>query len=172
MGKNLDITQEKSLQARESICGIFKAKRFNQWAASEEILDDHLIKLVHEIEAGLVDANLGSGLYKKRVAAKGRGKHGGYRALIAFRFAHRIIFLYGFAKNDLENIGLKEREVFRKLSEYYLHIDDGKLEILIKNGELIEIKLPRRLDYEYEQEEQEQKNELIGSRSRNGAGVI
>lgn len=111
---------------------IFKAKRFNQWAASEQIPDDHLIKLVHEIEAGLVDVNLGSGLYKKRVAAKGRGKRGGYRTLLAFRFAHRIIFLYG--------------------------------------SELIEIKLPRRLDYE--QEEQEQKNELIGSRSRNGAGIV
>ena len=32
----------------------------------------HLIKIVHEIEMGLVDANLGSGLYKKRLAAKGR----------------------------------------------------------------------------------------------------
>lgn len=96
---------------------IFKAKRFNQWAASEEVPDDHLIKVVCEIEAGLVDANLGSGLYKKRVAAKGRGKRGGYRTLLAFRFAHRIIFLYGFAKNNLENIGLKEKEVFRKLAE-------------------------------------------------------
>jgi hypothetical protein len=151
---------------------IFKAKRFNQWVASEEMPDDHLMKMVREIEAGLVDANLDGGLYKKRVAAKGRGKRSGYRTLLAFRFAHRIIFLYGFAKNELENIGLKEREVFRKLAEYYLHIDDGRLEALIKNGELIEIKLLRSLDYEHEQEGQEQKNELIGSRPRNGAGVV
>lgn len=144
---------------------IFKAKRFNQWADSEGISDDHLSKMVHEIEAGLVDANLGGGLYKKRIAANGRGKRGGYRTLLAFRFAYRIIFLNGFAKNERENIELKEREVFRKLAEYYLHIDDGRLEILIKNGELIEIKLLRRLDYEYKQEEQKQKNELIGSGS-------
>ncbi len=96
---------------------IFKAKRFNQWAASEEIADDHLTQVVQEIESGLVDANLGGGLYKKRVAAKGRGKRGGYRTLLAFRFAHRVIFLYGFAKNEQENIGLKEKEVFRKLAE-------------------------------------------------------
>lgn len=151
---------------------VFKAKRFNQWAVLEEIVDYYLIKIVHEVEKGLVDASLGSGLYKKRIAAKSRGKRGGYRTLLAFRFGYRVIFLYGFAKNELENIGLKEKEVFRKLAEYYLHIDDGKLETLMKNGELIEIKLPRRLDYEHEQEEQDQKNELIGSRSRNGAGIV
>ncbi len=125
--------------------------------------------MAHEVEAGLVDANLGRGLYKKRLAAKGRGKRGGYRTLLAFRAAYRIIFLYGFAKNEREDIGLKEREVFKKLAEYYLHIDDGKLKILVKNGELVEIKLSRRLDYE---REEEQENELIGSGPRNGSGVI
>ncbi len=71
---------------------IFKAKRFNQWVTSEEIADNYLIQVVHEIESGLIDANLGGGLYKKRIAAKGRGKRSGYRTLLAFRFAHRIIF--------------------------------------------------------------------------------
>lgn len=77
---------------------IFKAKRFNQWATSEQIADDQLTQVVDEIQAGLIDANLGGGLYKKRVAAKGRGKRAGYRTLLAFRFAYRVIFLYGFAK--------------------------------------------------------------------------
>lgn len=149
---------------------IFKAKRFNHWAISEEIADEHLIKMAQEVDSGLIDANLGGGLYKKRLAAKDRGKRGGYRALLAFRSAYRIIFLYGFAKNEREDIGLKEREIFKKLAEYYLHIDDGKLKILVKNGELIEIKLPRRMDYECEEKERE--NEFIGSGSRNGAGVV
>jgi hypothetical protein len=148
---------------------IFKAKRFNQWATSEEIADEYLIKMAQEVEAGLVDANLGSGLYKKRLAAKDRGKRGGYRTLLAFHSAYRIIFLYGFSKNEREDIGLKEREVFKKLAEYYLHIDDGKLKILVKNGELVEIKLSRRLDYE---RGEEQENELIGSGPRNGAGIV
>ncbi len=150
---------------------IFKAKRFNNWASSKKITDDILMQISCEVAAGLVDANLGGGLYKKRLAPKGRGKRGAYRTLLAFHFAHRIIFLYGFAKSERENIEPKEREVLRKLAIYYLHTDDKKLETLVKNGELVEIKLSRRLDHEYEQEE-EQEDGVIASRPRNGAGVI
>jgi hypothetical protein len=64
---------------------IFKHKYFWQWAKNEKISDHKLIKAINEIEAGLYEANLGSGLYKKRIAMAGKGKSGGYRTLIALK---------------------------------------------------------------------------------------
>ncbi len=152
---------------------IFKAKRFNEWAHSENITDNILIQISHEVAAGLVEANLGSNLYKKRLALNGRGKRGGYRTLLAFRRGSRIVFLYGFSKNEKQNITEREQEVFTKLANQYLRIEDKNLEPLIKKGELIEINI-RRVEYEQEKESEqiEEENELAGSRTRNGAGII
>jgi hypothetical protein len=38
----------------------------------------------------LVDADLGGGLIKQRVARKGKGKSGGYRMLVAYRVADTV----------------------------------------------------------------------------------
>jgi len=53
----------------------------------------------------LIDAELGGGLIKQRVARSGGGRLGGYRTVIAFRAAQRAVFLYGFAKSERDNIG-------------------------------------------------------------------
>lgn len=55
---------------------ILKLKSFHKWAKSEGISDASLKRAVEEIAKGLVDADLGSGLYKKRVARQGEGKRG------------------------------------------------------------------------------------------------
>lgn len=93
------------------------------------------------MEQGLYEVNLGAGLYKKRIARKGRGKRGGYRTLIAFQHDHKAIFMYGFAKNEQENVGSKEAEVYKKLAKYYLDITEIQLNLLIKNGEFFEVVL-------------------------------
>ena len=64
---------------------IFKTRLFHRWAADEKLSDETLKQAVDEISNGLVDANLGGSVYKKRVAIQGRGKSGGVRTLIAFR---------------------------------------------------------------------------------------
>lgn len=119
---------------------IFKYRIFRQWAKKEEISDSALKKAIDDIECGLFDANLGSGLYKQRIARKGQGKRGGYRTILAFKERDRSVFMYGYAKNDRANISDKEEEVYKKLAAYYLEITDNKLDILIKNGELFEVK--------------------------------
>lgn len=119
---------------------IFKYRIFRQWTKKEGISDSALKKAIDEIEHGLFDANLGNGLYKQRVARKGQGKRGGYRTILAFKEKDRSIFMYSYAKNDRANISDKEEEVYKKLAGYYLEITDNKLEILIKNGELFEVK--------------------------------
>ena len=53
---------------------IFKTRIFNKYARKQNITDDELCQAAAEIENGLVDANYGGNLFKKRVARKGEGK--------------------------------------------------------------------------------------------------
>ena len=118
---------------------IFKYRTFRQWAKSEKLKDSLLINALKEIEKGLFDTSLGGGLFKKRVAKNGSGKRGGYRTIVAFKQDHRAVFMYGFAKNERDNITDKEELTYKKLAKYYLELTGEKLETLINNGELFEV---------------------------------
>src|SRR5579872_3220332 len=118
---------------------IYKYRNFHLWAKSENLTDEMLTQAVDEMKNGLFDVNLGGGLYKKRVAMQGKGKSGGFRTLIAFKHEKAAFFIYGFAKNVRENITEKEKEVYKKLSKYYLNTTDVQMSILVKNGELVEV---------------------------------
>ena len=52
---------------------IFKNKAFNKWAEKENVSDDALREALKEIERGLVDADLGGHVFKKRVPVAGKG---------------------------------------------------------------------------------------------------
>jgi hypothetical protein len=118
---------------------IFKYRTFQQWAKSEKLADSSLKHAIKEIEQGLFDANLGGGLYKKRVAKKDQGKRSGYRTIIAFKQNDRAIFIYGFAKNERDNINHKEEISYKKLAKYFLELTDANLNMLIKNSVLTEV---------------------------------
>lgn len=118
---------------------ILKYKRFDKWARQECITDDLLKKAVSEIKLGLCDANMGGGLYKKRIARKGQGKSKGYRTLIAYQEENKVVFLHGFAKNEKDNISRKEKEVLKQLTTYYLRSNNTEIEKLINIDELIEV---------------------------------
>lgn len=120
---------------------IFKHRIFHRWARSEDLEDDLLKKAVDEMEQGLYEANLGSGLYKKRVAKKGRGKSGGYRILIAFKDGEKAFFIYGFAKNVLGNINDTEKKIYRNLSKDFLGMNDIEIKRMLDNKKLYEVKL-------------------------------
>ena len=47
--------------------------------------------------------------------------------------------MYGFAKNERDNITSKEEMVYKKLAAYYLGTTELKLNSLIKSGELVEV---------------------------------
>ena len=105
------------------------------WKANNE----YLKKVVDEIESGLHDGDLGSGLYKKRVPIPGKGKRGGYCTLLAFKKGERAFFLYGFAKNVRVNISAKEQDVYKDLAKALLGLDEKMLEGMIKIGSLLEV---------------------------------
>lgn len=117
---------------------IYKQIDFAEWIDDEGITDEMLRKSIKEVEQGLIDANLGAGLYKKRIARQGQGKSGGYRTLIAFRKEDRAVFIYGFAKNEQDNISSTEKNVLKDVAHYYLNMSSDSLTKLI-GKELIEV---------------------------------
>ena len=62
---------------------IYKNRTFDRWARKEGLNNLSLCNAVNEMAAGLYDADLGGGLFKKRIAKPGKGKSGGFRTLVA-----------------------------------------------------------------------------------------
>jgi len=118
----------------------FKTRVFARWARKEGVTDRALRVAVAEMESGLVDARLGSGLFKKRVALPGGGKRGGARTIVAGNFRDRWIFLYGFAKNERENIDQKEERDLKRIAGAMLELDRTALRQMLESGNLLEVK--------------------------------
>ncbi len=119
---------------------VFKTKPFARFAGHEGIDDDELCDAVKQAEKGLIDADLGGGVIKQRLAREGQGKSGGFRSIILFRQAEKAFFVYGFAKNDRANIKRDELKAFRKLAGLMLGYDDQALAAAMKNATITEIK--------------------------------
>lgn len=120
---------------------IFKTKWFARFARKERIGDDALREAIAHAEQGLVGAKLGGDLIKQRVARQGEGKSGGYRTMIAFGARKRAVFLYGFAKNERENIEKDELATLKDLAEAWISADAAKIERAIEDGELQEVNM-------------------------------
>jgi hypothetical protein len=86
-----------------------------------------------------VDADLGGGLIKQRVARPGEGRSGGYRTLIACRFGDFAVFLFGFAKSERDNILDDELQELRAIARQWL-ADRWKIEKDVAASVLIEVK--------------------------------
>lgn len=118
---------------------IFKTKPFARFAGKQGIDEAALVEAVRRAEQGIVDADLGGGVIKQRIARRGQGKSGGFRSIVLFRSAHRAIFVYGFAKSARSNIRDDELAAFRKLAHEMLALDDAALRAAIGNGTIMEV---------------------------------
>jgi hypothetical protein len=120
---------------------VFKNRWFNRWARGEGIADDALLNAAKEIMEGRVEADLGGYLFKKRIARRSRGKRGGYRTIVGYKgpSSGRIIFLYGFAKNERANISTKEEAVLSLAAKAFFSANDQQLEKLIVEGTVWEV---------------------------------
>jgi hypothetical protein len=117
----------------------FKTRWFTRFARREGISDEALREAIERAERGLVDADLGGGLIKQRVARPGAGRSGGYRTIIAFRTNDRAIFISGFPKNEQENIGPDELKTLREISLDLLGAMQDSLDEAAAAGRLTEI---------------------------------
>jgi hypothetical protein len=119
---------------------IFKTKTLARFTKRERIADESLCKAIEDAERGLVEADLGGGLIKQRVARRGQGKSGGYRMLIGFRSKLRAVFLFGFAKSELDNIDDDQLATLRETAALWIAADAQKIERALKDGLLIEVR--------------------------------
>jgi hypothetical protein len=106
---------------------VFKTKWFMRFARRTGVSDDSLCEAVRRAEQGLVDADLGGGIIKQRIARPGQGRSGGYRALIAYRSNARAVFFYGFAKNERENVDEDELRTARDIAGAWLAAGTSQL---------------------------------------------
>jgi hypothetical protein len=118
---------------------VFKTKAFARFARKEDLKDKALADVIANIERGLVDADLGGGLVKQRVARVGGGKRGGFRTLIAYRAGERAVFLFGFAKNDRANISPEDERDLKDYGAMLLSLKDKDIELMTENAELREV---------------------------------
>jgi hypothetical protein len=118
---------------------LFKLKAFARFQRREGIADKVLSNAIGGMEKGIIDADLGGGLIKQRVARPGQGKRGGFRTIIAYRRGNRAIFLFGFAKSERENLNHGELAQWQRIGRAYLGLDDKGLEAAVAADELMEV---------------------------------
>lgn len=120
---------------------IFKLKKFDKFARDEHITDESLAEAITRAESGLIDADLGGGLIKQRVARQGRGRSGGYRMIVGYRVGNRAVFLYGFPKNERDNIADDELKSWQDIGASWLNASDEDIGSNLETGKIVEVKL-------------------------------
>ena len=118
---------------------IYKTRWFHKWASKEGLTDRALRAAIAEMALGLVDADLGGRLFKKRIGLTGRGKRGGARTLVAVHWERRAFFLYGFAKKERADISARELQALKLLAAELLGYDNKHMATVLKAGELIQV---------------------------------
>jgi hypothetical protein len=119
---------------------VFKNGWFQKFARKEKISDAMLCEAVARAERGQIDADLGSGLIKQRLARSGAGKSGGFRTLVFFRTQQRAVFAFGFAKSDMANLDDADEAYLKKAAKLVLGFTNEQMDAEIAAGRMLEVK--------------------------------
>lgn len=131
-----------NVRPAQSTLSVYKTKPFDRFARKARLSDSDLWKAAELANQGLIDADLGGGVIKQRIARAGEGKSGGSRTIIAFRKNDRAIYVFGFEKKDQANIDRSDLEVFRELAQLLLNYSHAELEKHLTIGALFNIHEP------------------------------
>lgn len=118
---------------------IFKNKFIAKFAEKQGIDDTDLREAVNRAENGLIDADLGGGVIKQRIARQGQGKSGGYRSIILFKQSDKAFIVYALAKSNRANITREELVIFKQAADVYLNYSDEELAALQQQNTIQEI---------------------------------
>ncbi|HRF88502.1 MAG TPA: type II toxin-antitoxin system RelE/ParE family toxin [Pseudomonadales bacterium] len=118
---------------------IFRTKTFTRWMRKVGLTDKSLHKAVTEMIHGLIDADLGGHIVKKRIALPSQGKRGGTRTIVATKLSDRWFFLYGFSKNERSSIDKDELQALQETAKVLLAFDDQQLATALSAGEIEEV---------------------------------
>lgn len=127
---------------------VYLTKGFARFARKAGLADEALIEAASAVAACQADADLGSGVFKQRVARAGGGKSGGYRTIILFNVGGHSFFAHGFAKNEKANISAKELKALKQLAALYLGYSADEIAVAVNGGALIEVLEDDREDEE------------------------
>ncbi len=119
---------------------VFKTKWFVRFARKQGIEDAALCEAIARVGRGLIDADLGGGVIKQRIARPGAGKSGGFRSIVLFRSGHGAFFVYGFPKSARDNIRTDEMKGFRELAGQMLGYDAAALAKALKVDAISEVR--------------------------------
>ena len=118
---------------------VFVTKRFGRFQRKEKISDVVLNEAIARAERGQIDATLGRHLIKQRIGRTGQGRSGGYRTVVAYRMGDRAVFLFGFAKNERDNVSAADEHALAVTGSVLLASDAAAIRVALLTGELKEI---------------------------------
>jgi hypothetical protein len=118
---------------------VLKRREFAKWQAGEQLSDSALCNAIMEMEDGLIDADLGGCLYKKRIARASAGKSGGNRTLLSARIGSSYVFLFGFSKSARANISGEEKKALRFAGKVFLGLSEQALSLALHTGTVEEV---------------------------------
>ena len=125
---------------------VYKTKPFARFARKARITDADLWKAAQRANQGVIDADLGGGVIKQRIARAGEGKSGGSRSIILFKENDRAVYVHGFEKKDKANIRSDELVAFRKYAEIYLGYSNAEMAQRVEDGALFKVEMPEGED--------------------------
>ncbi|MDP1681253.1 MAG: type II toxin-antitoxin system RelE/ParE family toxin [Burkholderiales bacterium] len=118
---------------------IFKTRAFVRWMRKTELTNEALRHAVQEMVSGLIDADLGGHVLKKRVALPGRGKRGSTRTLVATNRGDKWFFVFGFEKNERTNVAADELVALQMLALDLLKLSAPQLDQFVAEGKIEDI---------------------------------
>ncbi len=125
---------------------VYKNKPFARFARKAHISDADLWGAAKRANEGAIDADLGGGVIKLRIARAGEGKSGGSRTIVLFKENNRAVYVHGFEKKDVANIRPKDLDAFRKLAEAYLGYANAEMALRVEEGALFKVEKPEGED--------------------------
>lgn len=116
------------------------SESFERFAQRHGISAPALLKAAENVVAGKVDADLRGGVYQQRVAGTGQGKSSGFRMLLAHRTSEHVFFVFGFAKNERDNITQAELHALKAQAKLLGEFSTDQMAGALLCGALIEVK--------------------------------
>jgi hypothetical protein len=116
-------------------------KWFKKWAKKSKLKDQDLLDTIENLKDGLSTVDLGSNLFKVRVKREHSGKSSGFRTIVVYKENKRAIFLYGFGKNEKDNINKTEQLYFKKLGNDFIELSQEQVDNLIIQKSLFNLEV-------------------------------
>jgi hypothetical protein len=130
------VTQKKSFSNQR-----FKLRAFAKWAKGAGITDDDLLAVIAEMDRGLLGDRLGAHVYKERLRVDGRGKRSGARTIVLYRAGVVVLFMYGYLKNDNDDMSENEVQQVRLFAQQFLTLSVHDKARLCAEGRLLAVEV-------------------------------